>query len=59
MTITHPTDNFQVLDGFVMDPNVAGSTVVRFYVDHDSGDKTDLDIETNAVYYVPFLVQSQ
>ena len=67
MTITHPTAAFQVLDRFDMQVNggdtsttvdAAGSEYVMFIVDHSDETKTNLESGTNAVFYVPFLVQS-
>ena len=69
VTITHPTDAFQVLDGFIMEANdgtvlgdasadIGGSDTIMFYVDDADNTNTDLEISTTAVFYVPFLKQS-
>ena len=67
VTITHPIDTFQVVDDFRMVANdgtaltsnadIPGSVAIMFYVDNSS-DIFSLEDDTNAVFYVPFLVQS-
>ena len=41
---------------FGNNPDVPGSDVVMFYVDHSDNTKTNLESGTNAVFYIPFLV---
>ena len=70
VTITHPTNDFQVLDGFIMEANdgsalggmgvidIGGSDTIMFFVDDGDNTNTDLEDDTTAVFYVPFLKQS-